>query len=356
VHAAVLHAIDDIRLDTVADPEPGPGEVLVKVGANTICGTDLRIMRGEKTTKIHPPTILGHEIAGTVAALGAGVSKYEVGSPVGIAPVIPCGHCGECERGIENLCSEGPIFGYDVGGGMAEYVLAPALAVDKGVLVPATVDLPPEQLALAEPLSCVVNGQQQVRVGLGDRVLVMGAGPIGLFHVQLALINGADQVIVSEPDALRRDTALRFGAAAAVDPLEGDGAALKAAVQEATDGRGVDVAIVCVGNVPGLVGSAIDLSRLGGRVSIFAGLKDPHTELDGNKIHYGQITLSGAANSGRDHYRKALRLIETGRIDTAAMITHRYGLDSVVEAIETVPSNDTIKVAVVPGLEGGGKV
>lgn len=350
--AAVLHAPNDLRTEQVDTPTPGPGELLIRVGANTICGTDLRIMRGEKTTGITPPTITGHETAGHVAAVGAGVEDYEEGAPVAISPVIPCGRCFECVHDMENMCSNQRIFGYAVDGGLAEYVLAPADAVRAGCVFPVSEDLPSEQIALAEPLACCVNGQIRSRIGRSDDVLVMGAGPIGLFHLQLALLAGADRVVVSEPDPLRRETAKRFGATAAVDPTTGE---LDAAVAEATDGIGVDAAIVCVG-VPALVNQAVGLCRPGGRINIFAGLKDPMAEVDGNLIHYKELVLTGTSNSRRSNYRTALRLIETGRIDAGAMVTHRFGLASVVEAIETVTSREAIKVAVVPGQEGGGPV
>jgi L-iditol 2-dehydrogenase len=350
--AAVLYEPNDLRTEEVPTPEPGPGELLIRVGANTICGTDLRIMRGEKTTGITPPTITGHETAGHVEALGDGVDDYEVGAPVAISPVIPCGRCFECLHDMENMCSNQRIFGYAVDGGLAEYVLAPADAVRAGCIFPVAEDLPSEQIALAEPLACCVNGQIRSEIGRSDNVLIMGAGPIGLFHLQLSLLAGADRVIVSEPDELRREAAMRFGASAAVDPSAG---ALDAAVADATGGVGVDAAIVCVGISP-LVNQAVKLCRPGGRINIFAGLKDPMAEVDGNLIHYKELVLTGTSNSRRSNYRTALRLIETGRVDAKAMVTHRFGLASVVEAINTVTSREAIKVAVVPGQDGGGPV
>lgn len=350
--AAVLHAPNDLRTEEVETPSPGPGELLIRVGANTICGTDLRIMRGEKTTGITPPTITGHETAGHVSALGAGVEDYEEGQPVAISPVIPCGRCFECLHDMENMCSNQRIFGYAVDGGLADFVLAPADAVRAGCIFGVSDDLPSEQIALAEPLACCVNGQIRSQIGRGDNVLVMGAGPIGLFHLQLALLAGADQVIVSEPDPLRRETASSFGATTVADPAAGE---LEAAVAVATGGVGVDAAIVCVGVSP-LVNEALQLCRSGGRVNIFAGLKDPMAEVDGNLVHYKELVLTGTSNSRRSNYRSALRLIETGRIDARAMVTHRFGLASVVEAIETVTSREAIKVAVVPGQDGGGPV
>jgi L-iditol 2-dehydrogenase len=344
--AAVFHGADDLRLEQLPTPSPRPGELLVKVGANTICGTDLRILRGEKTAGVNPGTVLGHEVAGHVAEAGPGVEGYEPGQPVAIAPVIACGRCWECTHGMENMCATQHAVGYDVDGGLAGHLLVPAEAVTAGNVVKASVELSSEQLALAEPLSCVVNGQRRCDIRAGSNVLIMGAGPIGLFHLQLARRSGADNVIVSEPSHVRRAHAERLGATATVDPTAEE---LTLATMEATDGVGADAAIVCIG-IPELVNQAVNLTRPGGTVNIFAGLKGKGwTEVDGNRIHYKELVVTGTSNSRRADYALALRMIETGRIDTASMITHRFPLGSVVEAIQTVTNREAIKVAVLPG-------
>jgi L-iditol 2-dehydrogenase len=350
VRAAIFHGPNKLTLENVDTPSPGPGELLVKVGADTICGTDLRILRGEKTSGVFPEKVLGHEIAGHVAAAGPGLDGWDEGQPVAIAPVIPCGHCWECRHGYENMCADHHYFGYDVDGGMAEYVLCPAESVASGNVFKAEVDLDSAQLALAEPLSCVVNGQRRSRVGPGSNVLILGAGPIGLFHLQLARLSGANAVVVSEPADIRREHADRLGATSTVDPTGGDAAAgLDAAVSDATHGVGVDAAIVCIG-IPELVNQAVNLTRPGGTVNIFAGLKGQGwAEVEGNAIHYKELTVTGTSNSRRADYEIALRMIESGRVDTEAMVTHRFPLDQVVEAIETVTAREAVKVAVVPG-------
>jgi len=343
--AAVLVASDQLRLGQVPDPSPGPGEVLVKIGANTICGTDVRIVRGEKTSGVELPVVLGHESAGRVAQVGRGVAGYEVGAPVAMAPVIPCRRCWECRHDLENLCANASIMGYSVDGGMAEYMLVPTQAVMAGCLFVAREEVPPEQLALAEPLSCVVNGQRWSTVEVDDVVLVMGAGPIGLFHLQLASLAGARAVIVSEPSGSRRSHAERLGATVTVDPAAQD---LEEVVEELSKGVGVDSSVVCVG-VPQLVNQAVELSRSGGRVNVFAGFKGAGwTEVAANRIHYKQVRLTGSTNSRRSDFETALRLIESGRVETASMVTHRFPLSAVNEAIDTVGPGAAIKVAVLP--------
>jgi L-iditol 2-dehydrogenase len=343
--AAVLTEPNQLQLQQVPTPSPGPGEVLVRVGANTICGTDLRILQGEKTSGVEPPVILGHESAGHVAEVGLGVAGYEVGTPVAIAPVVPCRRCWQCRHDLENLCANTRILGYAVDGGMAEYLLVPGEAIAGGCLFAANQELPSEQLALAEPLSCVVNGQRWSRVEVDDLVLVMGAGPIGLFHLQLALLAGARAVIVSEPSAARRSQAERLGATVTVDPTR---QSLEVVAEELSRGVGVDVSVICVG-APQLVNQAVRLSRSGGRINVFAGLKGQGwAEIQANLVHYKQVLLTGSANSRRADYETALRLIESGRIDTASMVTHRFPLPAVAEAMDAVGTGAAIKVAVLP--------
>jgi L-iditol 2-dehydrogenase len=343
--AAVMTGPNELEAVEIATPSPGPGEVLVAVGANTICGTDLRILRGEKTAGVELPVVLGHETAGHIAALGTGVEGYDVGAPVVMAPLIPCRRCWECRHDLDNLCRQPRIMGYALAGGMAEYVLMPADGVAQGCLFEAERDLPSERLALAEPLSACVAGQRWCRVEPDDVVLVMGAGPIGLLHVQLARLAGARTVIVSEPLDGRREQAKRLGATVTVDPSADD---LAAVVDDASDGVGVDVGIICIG-VPELVNEAARLSRKAGRVNAFAGLRGTGlAQIEMNLIHYKQVTLTGSANSRAADFQTALRLIESERIETASMVTHRFALRDVIDALATVGRGDAIKIAVMP--------
>jgi L-iditol 2-dehydrogenase len=343
--AAVFTAPNEMEVKEVETPEIGPGEVLVKVGANTVCGTDLRILRGEKTTGIHPPSILGHELAGHVAGVGRNVRGFEVGAPVAMDPVIPCLRCFYCKRDQENVCENLRAVGYQVEGGLSEYVRVPADAIEAGCLFVAEKDLPSEHLALAEPLSCCVYGQRRSRVGVDDVALILGAGPIGLFHLQLALIAGARTVIVSEPSETRRSSASEFGAHVIVDPTEED---LSGVVAEHTGGLGADVVIVCIG-IPQLVNDAFRLSRKGGRVNVFAGLAaEGWAEVEANLIHYNELQVTGQTGARRSDYEAALRLIESGRIESEKMVTHRFALENAVEAIEAVSGGEGIKVAVMP--------
>ena len=289
--------------------------------------------------------ILGHESAGHVAAVGEGVDGYEVGDPVAMMPAIPDRSCWACRHDLENACFDKRLMGYAVDGGLAGQMLVPADGVAAGCLFKASAELPPERLALAEPLGCVVNGQRQSRVELDDVVVIMGAGPIGLFHLQLAKLAGAREIIVSQPSAPRRELAERLGATITVDPRARE---LGEVVREVTGGLGADSVIVCIG-VPELVNEALRLTRLGGRVNLFAGLKGKGwAEVEANLIHYNQLQVTGSSDARRSDYETALRLIETGRVDTASMVTHRFPLAKLPDALETAAGREAVKVAVLP--------
>ena len=343
--AAVFRGPEELEVTEIETPEAGPGEVLVEVGANTVCGTDVRILRGEKTRGISRDTVLGHELAGHIAEVGANVEGYEAGAPVVLAPVIYCLRCYFCKRDMENLCLNKKIVGNIVDGGLAEYVRVPADAVRAGNLFVAGEDLPPEYLALAEPLACCVNGRENYRVDVGDVVLVMGAGPIGLFHLQLALLSGAGTVIVSNRSEARRNFAKELGATVTVDPTSEN---LAGVVAEHTEGMGVDATVICVGR-PQLVNDALRMTRKGGRINVFAGLSgEGWAEVEANLIHYNELVVTGASDSRRRDYETALRLIETGRVEVERMVTHRFLLRDAEKAIETSAGGEGIKVAVMP--------
>ena len=344
--AAVFNGPGEMEAMEVDVPDIGPDEVLVKVGANTLCGTDGRILRGEKTKGVRRPSILGHEFAGHVARVGRRVPGFEVGMPVAMAPVIPDRRCFYCTHGMENACLNRKAMGYEFDGGLSEYVRIPSLAIEAGNLFAAREDLPSEYLALAEPLSCCVNGHRRSRVGIDSTVLILGGGPIGIFHLQLSLLAGAGVVIVSEPSPFRRDFASRLGAHVVVDPTVED---LPSIVAEATGGLGVDSTIICIG-LPRLVNDALTMTRKGGRINVFAGLSGQGwAEVEANLIHYNELEVTGTTAARRSDYEVALRLIESGRVEVESMVTDRFPLQRAGEAIaETMTGGEGLKVAVIP--------
>ena len=344
--AAVLHAPRDLRLEHVPTPEPGPGEVVLDIEAATLCGTDLRLISGAKTSGVRPGVVLGHEIAGRVAALGEGVSGVRVGDQATVSIVVSCHRCHACLNDREHLCENLRLIGYGIDGGFAERMLVPADAVASGNLVVTPHEIPATTLALAEPLSCVLNGARQVRVQPGETVVVLGAGPIGLLHAQLARVAGAGQVIVTNRSAHRRELALRLGATRTLDPATED---VRAAVVEATGGRGADVVIVAVGAAE-LAGQALALAGIGGRVSYFAGFpKGSTAEVDANLIHYNELIVTGGSNARRADVVRAVDLLSAGVIDAESLVTNQVPLSRFEEAIALVSGRTGVKTAVVPG-------
>lgn len=343
--AGVLKNVNEISYMSVADPSMEPGDVLVKVRAATVCGTDIRILRGKKTLGIRYPSILGHEFAGVIADTG-GHARFTAGQAVCVCPQFACGHCAYCIRGAENLCRNLTAIGYEIDGAFAEYVRIPASGVASGNMFEIPNNLSFEQAALAEPLACVMNGHERVGVHMGDTVAVLGAGPIGILHVKLARLSGARKVIVSDPSLLRREAALQAGADVVVDPGAED---LKARVMKESDGLGADVAVAAIG-VPALASDAIRLVRHRGRVSLFAGFsKGEMAEIDVNAIHYKEIIVTGAFGLTRLHFERALNTIASGRIEINSLLTHRFGLAEIEAALSTAEQGSAIKVAIMCG-------
>lgn len=341
--AAVLSAPNEISLRDVAEPNPAEGDVLIRVRAATICGTDIRIFRGRKTAGVRYPSVLGHEFAGDVIDTG-GHSSLKVGDRVGLCPFISCGHCHLCKTGRENLCTHGTAVGYEIDGAFAEIIRIPAQAVAAGNLRHLPDNMSYEEAALVEPFSCVLNGQNKVGLSSDDSVVILGAGPIGLLHVHLARLRGASRIIVSDPNAHRREAALAAGAHVGIDPTSED---VTARVRAETDGRGADVAICAIG-IPALALQATELVDFGGRISLFAGFSKGETgEMDVNAIHYREISVTGAFGLSRKDYDRAFDMIASGQLDLKSMITHRYPLSEIAEALAVAESGSAIKVAIL---------
>lgn len=342
--ALVFEGPNKIELKDVPIPELKAGELLLKVKACLICGTDIRIFRGKKTKGVRTPNILGHEFSGVVEKVGEGVDEYKTGDGVSVAPVIPCLSCYNCKHDMENVCLNRNAFGYEYDGAFAEYVKIPAKALLSGNVyhIPENVDF--ETIALAEPLACCINGQRNSQIKLGDIVVVIGAGPIGLMHLLLAKHSGA-RVIVSELNEQRRQTALDLGADLVVDPASED---LTQVVLQNTDGIGADVVIMAIG-VPALVNQTLDIARKGGTVNLFAGFSvGDMPPVDVNKIHYKELNITGASASARKDHELAVKLISSGKIHVSKIISHKFSLDQAYDAFHMAESGGGIKVAIIP--------
>jgi L-iditol 2-dehydrogenase len=346
MRAARFHAPGDIRLEDVAEPIAGPGDVVIRVRNCSTCGTDVKISR-HGHHHIVPPRTMGHEIAGEISEVGDGVSGFAVGDRVQVIAAIPCGVCPDCRAGRMTVCPNQTSMGYHYDGAFAQYCRVPAvvLAVDGLNRIPEGVGFP--EASVAEPLACVINGQELARVAKGDDVVVLGAGPIGCLHVRLARANGAARVVLVDLNQARLEQAAELARPDAAvwsgdqDPV--------AAVMAFTGGRGVDVAITAAASGAAQE-QALQLVARRGRLSLFGGLpKDrPTITLDSNLVHYRELTLVGANGSSPVHNARALDHIATGVVPVADLITHRLPLDDVLVGLEIVADGEAIKVTIEP--------
>lgn len=345
MRAVVLNAPNDFSPTDVPRPEAGPGELLLEMKKAAICGTDMRILAGTKTKGVRYPSVIGHEMCGVISEVGEDVTGFQVGDKAAIANVIPCGSCPACLEGRENACMNRKAIGYEFDGGFEEYVLIPEIAITSGNVIKLPEEVSFTAGALIEPLACCIRGLKNAGTGFNDTVLVVGAGPIGLMHMQLSKISGAKQVIVSEPNEMRRQIALELGADKVVDPTAED---LEKVVKDATGGMGADVIIMAIG-VPALVNSTLKLCKKGGTVNLFAGFAGTgESTIEVNTIHYNEINVNGSTAYKRKDYLEAADMVIGGRINLDKIATHTFKIDEFREAYEICKSGKGLKVMIEP--------
>jgi L-iditol 2-dehydrogenase len=345
--AAVYHGPNDLRLEDVPVPEIGTGEMLVKVASASICGTDLRIFHGNH--RMYPPgtvRIPGHEVVGTIAALGAGVQNYSIDQRVFVAPNTGCGHCLQCVTGNNNLCANYHAIGVTSDGGFAEYVRIPANSVQQGNVIPIRESVDSAVAALVEPFACVVRGQNALHIQPGEVVLIMGAGPIGVMHVKLARSRGAGRIIVSEQIPDRAAQVARMGADRVVDPVSGD---LKSVVDQESSGRGADAVIVAA-PIHAAQESALDLAAISGRINFFGGLpKDrPSINLNSNLVHYKELIITGTTACSTADCWQASQIINSGLVDLSDIVSQRFPLKDAIAAFAAAEDRRSLKIVLEP--------
>lgn len=351
--AATWLAPSRIAVSEFQIPEISDGEILVKVYACSVCGSDIRIFKNGNP-RVAPGQIIGHEIAGQIVAL-KGATRFSVGDNVSIGADVPCASCEFCDSGHCNCCRKNLAIGHQLEGGFTDYIKLDASTVENGPIQKFASSISFDQAALAEPLACCINGYEKCGGGELDSVLIFGAGPIGIFLGLLGKYLGANKVIMVDPLERRLIAASKIGACDYAVSFDRD--SVVGDVLEITQGRGCDrVFTACPSSETHSF--AMDLVSVMGVINLFGGL--PGTEepvaLQSNLIHYKEAIITGSHGSTPQQHKKALELIEGGLIDVSKLITHQFPLDKIKDAYECAMTGVGLKIVIKPHLEVGSSV
>ncbi len=318
----------ELSVVTIERPQPGPGEALIKVMASGICGTDIHILEGEYIGDY--PVIPGHEFAGVVEQVGEGVSRIKIGDHVAVEPNIACDNCSYCLNNQQNFCENWQATGVTLPGGMAEFVVAPEKAVfDIG-------DLAFEEGAFVEPLSCVLHGVQKTNLRLADKVVILGAGPIGLLLLQAVKVQGAQSVSVVELDQARAQAAEAAGADMlyrSLDDLPKDA---------------FEVVIDATGVIP-VMKRTPEFTRKGGKILLFGVPPKTNVEFDAFTLFLKGLTLLTSYTSVRNSLQ-AIDLLKNKRIDVKSLVSHRLRLEEFEHGVNLIKNKqeNVKKVMILP--------
>jgi len=330
----------DVRLEEMPVPQIGAGEVLMRVEASGICGTDLL----EWYRRHKAPLVLGHEVSGVIVAVGKGVKKYEVGDRIAAAHHVPCNTCRYCLSGHHTVCDTLRQTNFDPGG-FAEYVRLPHINVEQGIF-PLPDEMSFEEATFVEPLACVLRGQRLAHLQPGQTVLVIGCGVAGLLHIQLARTSGASRIVATDIVDYRLEAARKFGANVAIQARE----YTPGHVRKVANGRLADLVVICTGAVSA-INQALQSVERGGTVLFFAPT-DPGVSIpiSVNDLFWrNEITLTSSYGGSPADYAAALELIKSGEIRVREMITHRLGLAETGLGFHLVAqARDCLKVIIEP--------
>ena len=345
MRAVVYCGPGDVRLCERPDPEPQADNVIIDVIACAICGTDLKLAT-IGNPKFNPNTIIGHELVGRISHAGGEVEGLAVGERVTLATTVSCGECPYCDLNLANMCLNAKPISSVHDGAFAEKMAIPPLALSRGSVVKVPDNVPDHAAALCEPLSCAINAQQIAGVKEGDKVVVLGGGPLGAIHAEVAKANGAQTVMVVDLDKNRLELLKRLSDIIIIDGANED---VRAVVHQHTDNIGADVVMVCA-PAKAAHEQAPTLLRKGGSASFFASLPkgDSEITLDSRLIHYNELRIVASSDSRPEHVQKAADLLAAGKIDFDAVVTHRVSLDNFADGIQLMKDKKSLKVIVEP--------
>ncbi|RUT03228.1 dehydrogenase [Dulcicalothrix desertica PCC 7102] len=337
--AALLYGQEDLRLEHINDPIPNTGEVVIKVHAATTCGTDLKVWRrGGHAKMLKPPTLFGHEAAGEIVAVGAGVTKWKIGDAVVANNSAPCGNCFFCKKQEFSLC---PNLTWN-NGTFAQYLKIPAQIVEQNLLL--LPDVPYQLAAMTEPLACVLHGVARSNIKPGDRVVLLGDGAIGLMFVAKLVLDYYASVLVFGGNDQRLEIAKKFGAAETFNYHGVPDIAER--VKELTDGYGADIVIEATGDKT-VWETAIACARPGATVNLFGGCpKNTNISVSTEVLHYSELTIKGVFHNTPYFVREALSLIASRRIPFELLISEQRPLKDLEQVFVDMRERKVIKVAI----------
>jgi L-iditol 2-dehydrogenase len=340
MRVAVYHSNKDLRIEEMDVPAIGPGEVLMRIEASGICGSD--VMEWYRAHKV--PLVLGHEIAGEIVEIGEGVERFQAGDRVSVTHHVPCMTCHYCRSGHHTVCDTLRTTNFEPGG-FAEFVRVPAINVERGTfLLPDTVSY--EEGSFIEPAACVIRGQQQARFFPGCSVLVIGSGISGLLHIMVAAALGAGRIVATDVIESRLELARKLGAEETIF-AEDD---VPARFREMNDGGGADIVILCAGATQAVDQALQAVSRMGSVLFFATTRPDVKVPLAVNEFFWrNEVTLTSSYAGSPADCETALELIRAGRLPVTETITHRLPLDEIEHGFDLVVNpRDSIKVIIEP--------
>jgi len=343
--AVVYYGPGDIRICERPAPEAQADNLIIEVIYCAICGSDVKMLSvGDPRSR--PPRIVGHELVGRVVHVGERVRGYAVGERITVAPTLFCGVCEYCKIGLMNVCPNNTPISRVYDGAFAPKMAVPPLALAGGSVVKVPEEVLDEEAALCEPLSCAINAQDLVGLKRGDNVLIIGGGPLGALHAELAKAAGARKVMITQRSEPRLSMLRKIKDVLVIDG-KGD---VEEKVLDETGGLGADVVIVCAPNREAQEGS-LRFARKGGAVSLFASLPKGASDItvDSRLIHYGELRVVGASDSRPDQVQRAVELFAARKLDASPIITHRIPLERFHEGLELMRRKECLKVLVSPG-------
>ena len=345
--AAIYIQGKGMKIEEIPVPVNSEDEILVKIRATSICGTDLKIAKnGHRKLKDGQKIVLGHEFVGEITSVGRNVQGFKKGQRVGVAPNAGCGRCPACIQGKSNYCPDYTAFGIDRDGAHSEYVVIPSKFIVQGNVIPLPDEVSDIEGCILEPFSCVLNGVRVSKIELGDTVLIFGAGPIGMMHLMLSKISGAAKIIVADINRQRLEKALEAGADKIIDSSSMD--ECSKSVMKETGGRGANV-IITACPVREVQEKSVQLLAPFGRVCLFGGLPKgtDGIKFDSNAVHYRNLTVTGSTGGSVDDFIRSMELVRNRKVKLGSIVSDIFKLSEMEKAYAKMNAGPEGKIVLV---------